>query len=149
MSLEQLTNRSGDDLWLEIQTPPFHFMSPFHGNEFATLLMVNDTSITPVEQNRLSDQLVRQGCRFAVCAGHDCSSWDDSIDHAFLATESNFNPSDDRRVLTTWHEHEPLGEILEFFRGYTAFGGFTPRHFLILLLGENSAIESELRRLIH
>ena len=63
---------------------PFSFTSPFSDGEFAALIYVNDITITAEEQMTLSDLLVEAGCRYAVCAGQNPSSWDDSIDMADL-----------------------------------------------------------------
>ena len=62
---------------------PYQFVSPFGGDEFALLLYSGDETITPQEQHSISDEIVRQGCRYAVC-GYACSLWDDSIDMSDL-----------------------------------------------------------------
>ena len=116
--------------------------------DFALMLVANDTSVTGEERDALSDQIVLQGCRYAVCAGHECGTWDDSIDWAHLGTDPHFNPPDDRMVMTTWHENWPLVDVVEFFRLWTAFGNFTPRKFFVLFLGESQGKEDEVRRAV-
>lgn len=123
------------DLWLEQLARPFWFSSPFGGQDFALLLVIADSAITDEDRNALSKEIVHQGCRYAVCTGAQCSQWDDSIDLAFLATSPDFVPSDERFVMTTWHEDEPLEDVIHFFRTRTAFDNFTPNHFLVLILG--------------
>ncbi len=110
------------------------------------MLVVNDITMTHYEQAFLSNQIIQQGCRYAVCAGHQCSTWDDSIDMAFLGTDPDYNPPDDRFVMTTWHEEEPLADVVEWFRWSTSFDDFTPKNFLVLLLGENQDAKSEVKR---
>ncbi len=102
--MRQVVHFAGRDIRFECLERPFEFCSPFEGEDFVLLLFVKDTTITPAEQASLSNQMIRQGCRYAVCAGHHCSTWDDSIDMAFLGTDANFNPPDERFVMTTWHE---------------------------------------------
>ncbi len=46
--------------------------------------------------------------------GNECSSWDDSVDYANLK-EFNYEAiPEDKFVLTTWHEDEPLSEVFWF-----------------------------------
>ena len=119
-------------------------MSSFSGKEFAVLLWVLDITVTMEEQAKLSEQLVEQGCRYAVCAGYRCSTWDDSIDLAYLQTESNFQPQNENFVMTTWHENESIEEIAEFFVMNTAFDNFTAKNLLILVIGKNQEMESRI-----
>lgn len=144
--MEHLARSPTYELWLEILERPFLFRSPFLGDDFVVMLIANDTSITPDEQFALSLQIVEQGCRYAVCYGYECSTWDDSIGMAFLSTDPNYNPSDDRFVMTTWHKNEPLEDVVSWFRWLTSFADFTPKYFLVLLVGYSPAIESEIRQ---
>jgi len=144
--MEHLARSSGCDVWFESLERPFLFRSPFQGGEFVLMLVVNDTGITPDEQIALSTLIVRQCCRYAVCAGHECSTWDDSIDLASVSIVLSNEPSDDLLVMTTWHENQPIEDVVEWFRWSTSFEDFTPKNFLVLLLGENRATESEVRQ---
>lgn len=131
----QIAETGEYDLWLGHLVRPFSNSSPFNGQEFALLLVIADPTIINDDQVALSKEIVRQGCRFAVCTGHHCSKWDDSIDFAYLATSPDFSPSDEHFVMTTWHEDEPLEDVIAFFRFCTAFDNFTPHHYLALILG--------------
>lgn len=119
------------DVWLDSLDRPFKFYSPFFGDDFVVMLIVNDITITDSERAALSAEIVRQGCRYAVSTGHKCSTWDDSVDLAYLETDPDFNPADDRLVMTTWHENDPLVEVVRFFRWHTAFDDFTPKNYII------------------
>lgn len=123
------------DLWIGHLVRPFSFSSPFDGQDFVLMLIVVDASISDDERDTLSGEIIGQGCRYAVCTGHQCSKWDDSIDLAYLATSPDFSPPDERFVMTTWHEDEPLEDVIHFFRCCTAFDSFTPRHYLTVILG--------------
>lgn len=144
--MENMVRCSGFDVWLDTLDRPFNFHSPFLGDDFVVMIVVNDTTITEDERAELSAEIVRQGCRYAVCTGHGCSTWDDAIDFAFLETDPNFNPPDDRFVMTTWHENDSIEEVVEFFRLYTAFDDYTPKNFMVILLGQNQVIEADTRR---
>ena len=46
--------------------------------------------------------------------GKDCSSWDSSVDDANLeAFDFNYIP-EEKFVMTTWHDNEPLEEVFWF-----------------------------------
>lgn len=56
-------------LWPGRLSRPYSFAWPTGGAEFAVLLVVADTAVGPEERHSLSEQLVRSGCRYAVCFG--------------------------------------------------------------------------------
>lgn len=129
--------------YLQIQRP-FSFSSPFRGDEFAALIYVIDANVSNEEQKTLSDQIVASGCRYAVCAGHKCSTWDDSIDMAHVMRNLG-NVTEDNLVMTTWHEDEPLEDIVELFLNYTSFGNFVAKRMLVFVIGTNGATLDDIR----
>lgn len=62
-------------------------------------------------QDRISEWIIDSGCLYMMAWGIDCSSWDDSVDYALLSRYENQEIPDDRFVMTTWHEEEPLSEV--------------------------------------
>jgi hypothetical protein len=129
-----------------LQLPrPFRFVSPFEGNEFVALVYVDDKHISPEEQEQLSDQIVTAGCRYAVCAGHLCSSWDNSIDMADLR-RNNMEINEKTFVMTSWHEDEPVEDIVFHFLNVTWFDDFVPENFLVVILGGNSNVLADIRK---
>jgi hypothetical protein len=127
------------DAWAAQLTRPFTFKSPCEGEDVTLLLVAFDESITADEQSGLSDEFVKRGCRYAVCAGSDCSSWSDSIDMGYLATDPGHGPLDERFVMTSWHDDEPLEAVAEFFVQNTSFDRFEARRFLVVCLGGEPA----------
>lgn len=67
-------------------------------------------------QDKVSDWIVESGCLYMMAWGRECSSWDDSVDHAMLRKFGGAEVSDDDFVMTTWHENEPLHEVFFFAR---------------------------------
>jgi hypothetical protein len=131
------------DAWLGRVDRPYRFASPFQGREFALLLVVGDADVTAGEQRALSEELVRQGCRYAVCFGHACSTWDDSIDMVGVMAEiEGHSPP---FVMTTWHEHEALDEVVDFFVDCTEIANGPPERFVILLVGGPDHLERAVR----
>lgn len=129
-----------------LQIPrPFKFSSPFEGEEFVVLLYVDEKQITPEEQEKLSDEIVAEGCRYAVCAGHLCSSWDDSIDMADLK-RNNFEINEKTFVMTSWHEEETIEDIVFHFLNVTWFDDFVPENFLVVVVGDNPQALANIRQ---
>ena len=120
-------------VWIGSSLRPFAFESPCAGQAFALLLIVESQDVTPEEQEALSTQFVRQGCRYAVCYGHKCSSWDDSIDMVCVMDEiaGRATPF----VMTTWHEGETLEEVAWHFVHCTAFDDWVPACFVVYRIG--------------
>ena len=91
-------------MWFGRINVPDEFVSPFGNREYVVLLVINRTDILYREQKALSEKLVNTGCRYAVCYGYECASWDDSIDYAYIFSDPNLSPPQERFVMTTWHE---------------------------------------------
>ena len=124
---------------------PFEFVSPCGGGEFSMLLWVADSSITVVERWTLSVAFVRQGCRYAVCAGHGCSSWDDSIDYAYLESDPQYSTPDETFVMTSWHEAEPIEDIASFLVMCTSFDDYEAKAFVVVCLGGDAEVYGQVR----
>lgn len=77
-------------------------------------VVVVECEVSPQWQAEVSDWLVRSGCLYMMAWGHECSSWDDSVDFANLDQFDFDDIPDDRSVMTTWHEDEPLAEVFWF-----------------------------------
>lgn len=131
------------DVWFGRLERPFAFESPFGGQEFVLLLVTAGGGVTAGEQAAICDQIVRQGCRYAVCAGPDCELWHDNLDDAFLSTDPNFDPPEEREMMTSWHDGEPLVDVVWFFLNCTSFDSFIAERFLILAIGIDAAAERE------
>ena len=144
----QITKTVDFDLWIGKIKRPFTFSAPFGGQDFALLLVVADATITNDERDALSEEIVQQGCRYAVCTGSQCSKWDDSIDIAFIASDPNFSPPEERFIMTTWHENESMEDISDFFRWNTAFDSFVPRHYLAIIIGGDTENAQHVRSAI-
>jgi hypothetical protein len=119
---------------------PYRFAHPFVGEDYALLLYVAATDVSAEEQTEISEAIVASGCRYAVCYGHRCSTWDDSIDLASIDAgkeEASF-------VMTSWHEEDTPDDVAFFFHHNTAFDDFTAERKGLFILGSNSKIEAAL-----
>ena len=77
------------------------------------VVVVTD-EVTSEWQKLVSDWMVASGCLYMMAWGHDCSSWDDSVDWANMDKFGENPIPDDGFVITTWHEDEPLSEVFWF-----------------------------------
>jgi hypothetical protein len=75
------------------------------------IIVVLDAAVSPAWQGLVSDWIVHTGCLYMMAWGVDCSSWDDSVDCANLEQFDYGEIPDDRFVMTTWHEGEPLDDV--------------------------------------
>ena len=143
-----VTKTDDYDLWMIRLESPFSFQAPFDKQDFALLLVVVDPTITIEDRTTICKEIIQQGCRYAVCTGMDCSSWHDFIDMAYLESDPEFSPPDERFVMTTWHEDESLEEVVEYFRSNAHFESFTPRHYLVLLLGGDTGVQEKVASIL-
>ena len=88
--------------------PDLDAVSPFRA------LLVLEQRVSPEWQALVSAWLVRSGCLYMMAWGVECSSWDDSVDVANIAAFLPAEIPEDRFVMTTWHENEPLSEAFWF-----------------------------------
>jgi hypothetical protein len=84
------------------------------------IVVVIEQDVSSEWQAQISRWIVDSGCLFMMAWGKDCSSWDDSVDHANLEDFNYGEIPDDRFVMTTWHDNEPIEDVFWFCR-YTAF----------------------------
>lgn len=142
MSVELLATRDEKQIWLQELAPPYRLEAPFPGELYVCILFANDEAITPEEQARVSEQLVGTGCCYAVCAGHQCSSWDDSVDLAHLAT----GEGEEKFVMTSWHENETVADVIFFGLLNTSFDEHDFTRYLVLLVGPQAGLRDEVKR---
>ena len=77
-------------------------------------VLVAECEVAPEWRSQVCDCLVRSGCLYAVAWGVKCEAWHDDVDLAHIAM-FNYEPApDDKFVMTSWHEGEPLSEAFWF-----------------------------------
>lgn len=91
----------GDDL-PSVPTEPFK------------AVVIIDLPVTSEWRNLVSTWLVESGCRYMMAWGRESTLWDDSVDWANLEQLDYGDIPDDRFVMTSWHDKEPLSEVLWF-----------------------------------
>lgn len=132
------------EIWFHEDSKPYNFQSPFVDEQYVCVIFNNDKNISVKDQYEISKKIVRSGCRFAVCAGHNCSTWDDSIDEEYLATDENFNPPDETFVMTTWHENDSVADIVLYMWHNTNFDDLVFNKYLIYSVGKQDFVRCKI-----
>jgi len=77
-------------------------------------VVIIEQEVTSGWRRKVSEWLVENDCLYMLAWGHNCSAWDDSVDIANLEQFDYGEIPDDRFIMTTWHESEPLHEVFWF-----------------------------------
>ena len=125
---------------------PFRFVPPPVYEDYALLLVVAANDVTPEEQTSISRQIIASRARYVAAWGHECSTWDSSVDCAFLETDPNFTPPDEKFVMTTWHEKESLDGAFEFLWLCGIIDDGYPDTVCVFILGGDLRTEFQVRR---
>lgn len=118
---------------------PWRFVRP-PGEEAYSLLLITLAAVPREEKNRIAAEITASGARYIVCWGLDCEDWHDTLDCAYLQTDENFAPPDERFVMTTWHDDEPLDAAVFHLWFCGMLDGACPRTVGIFVLGDSSDI---------
>lgn len=126
---------------------PYTFTAPPNPEPYAMLVLVNVADVTSEEQAAISRAIVASGARYVAAWGHECSSWDDSVDFAYLETDENFQPPEETFVMTTWHENESAEEAFEFLWMCGFIDADLPRSVCVFFIGKNDEAEINILKL--
>jgi hypothetical protein len=80
-------------------------LSPFKA------VVVVEEMVDKFWQAEVSNWLVASGCFYMMAWGVECSSWDDSVDWASLDANDYQAVSEDKFVVTTWHEDDSIEDV--------------------------------------
>ena len=101
MALEYLHLSPGDP-------PPAIDFRPYRA------VLVADEAVSQDWQNEVCSRLLGSGCLYFIACGVACETWHDTMDWTVLESFDFSEIPDDRFVMTTWHDKEPLSEALWF-----------------------------------
>jgi len=119
---------------------------PFGGQSFPCLIWDSAGEWAPEQRHAVVAALIEQGCRYFVCGGHRCSTWEEVADEAFVNLTMNLSESErlDRHLMTTAHEGETLDDVAFFFVFNTDFGDHVFTDYLVLVIGTDDDATEEL-----
>jgi hypothetical protein len=112
--------------------PDVSALSPFRA------VVVVDTAVTSTWQSQMSEWLVKSGCLYMMAWGKDCSSWDDAVDIANLEQFDYGSIPEDRSVMTTWHDEQPLSDALDFCKRHANHPTVNLRYTILLHIADRS-----------
>ena len=95
-------------------------------------VVIVEGDVTPEWQASVSDWLVQSGCLYMMAWGRNCSSWDDSVDHANMKEFAFGEIPEDKFVMTTWHTNDPLHEVFWFSKNNAVHPSVELEHSLLL-----------------
>lgn len=86
-------------------------------------LVIIDRPIGEEVRFAWADWLVKNPCRYMLAWGFECTKWDDDVDDTVVMKtieleDQNITlwqgiPLNDYHIMTTWHENQPLEEVIE------------------------------------
>lgn len=147
-TMRLLAQQQDKRFWYLRLEPPYDTPIPSFGRPFVAIVVACDPNITVEQQAHISTQLVERDCRYMLAWGINASTWDDSVDMAYLNTDPNFSPPDDRHVMTTWHDNESLDTVVWFALANTNFDSHHFCDFMVVMIGANPKTETKLLRAI-
>ena len=103
--------------------------------------VIVEAIIEPKMQSTVSKWLVDSGCLYMMAWGKECSSWDDSVDHANLENFDYGEMPDDQAVMTTWHEKESLEDFFFFAKRTANHSDVQVDNLLIIHISDESKQE--------
>ncbi len=83
-------------------------------------VFIAERAVSQVWRDEVAAWLVGSGCLYFIAWGIACEGWHDAVDWAVLDAFDFGDVPDDKFVMTTWHDKEPLSEAL-WFAGNCAF----------------------------
>jgi hypothetical protein len=99
------------------------------------VVVILDSDTDPEWQHQVSQWLISIGCLYMMAWGPGCSSWDDSVDHANLEAFDFGEIPEGTDTTTTWHEHEPLHEVMWFAKNCASHPTVELTRTLLLHIG--------------
>jgi hypothetical protein len=114
----------------ESNLPEIGFLNPFKA------IIIIEEKVSIAWQARTSRWLVDSGCLYMMAWGQNCSSWDDSVDVASIEKWDFGDIPDEKFVMTTWHEAEPLSEVFYFAKHLANHQIVKIENLLILHIGQ-------------
>lgn len=77
-------------------------------------VLIADEPVSQVWRNEVATWLVQTGCLYFIAWGVDCEDWHDAVDWTVLEAFDFGDVPDEKFIVTTWHDKEPLSEALWF-----------------------------------
>lgn len=116
------------------------FISPFEEN-YALLLVIASPLISVGQRDRITSDIVNSRCQYALTFGHDCEVWHDIIDETCVGDVT----CEERFIMTTWHDDEPIEDVIDFLWSNTSYEEFESERLSVVLIGIDFELETAIR----
>ena len=115
-------------------TPPFE-------DDHALLLVITSPLVSVRQRDRITSDIVRSRCQYALTFGHDCEVWHDVIDEACVGDGAG----EERFLMTTWHDDEPIEDVIDFLWWNTSYEEFESERLAVVIIGVNRELETAIQ----
>jgi len=113
---------------------------------FAThIVVIADVAVSPEWQWAVSKRMLQAGCLYMMAWGCNCSAWDDSVDYAYIDLFLPGETPDEKLVVTTWHDDEPLAEVFSYAKYAAQHDAVDTQRTLLLHIGPGGQGDALLR----
>jgi hypothetical protein len=102
-------------------------------------VLVAQTETARDWHSTLCEWLFISGCRYLVAWGDQCEEWHDTMDAVNIAAFPGGEIPDDKFVMTTWHDAEPMREAFWFSRSLATHPHVKLGETLLLHIAPTSA----------
>ena len=116
-------------------------IAPFE-DDYALLLVIASPSISMEQRDRITSDIVTSRCQYALNFGHDCALWHDMIDEACIGDGTG----KERFLMTTWHDNEPIADVIDFLWSNTFYDNFKPKRLAIVQIGFNDELKAAISK---
>jgi|GEM_PF-2229936 len=115
--------------------------------EYAVLVVIASPSVSTKWRDQIISDIVNSSCRYALTFGHGCELWHDVFDETIVG-DGTEEPS--RFIMTTWHDAEPIEDVVDFLCLNTSYDDFESERLAIVFVGADERLESAItERLAH
>lgn len=122
--------------------PNIAYLAPFR----AVVIIEGEVSVG--WRTDVSNWLVHAGCLYMMAWGQDCSLWDDSVDWANMDCFPFEEIPEDRFVMTTWHDGDPLNEVFYFCKHLAVHPAVELPQAILLHIARNESADPMLHAYI-
>jgi len=119
--------------------PGIGYLAPFRA------VVIVEEDVSAEWRTDVSDWLVRSGCLYMMAWGRDCSLWDDAVDWANIDHFLFKDIPEDRFVVTTWHDGDPLDEVFSFCKRLAIHPAVELPQVILLHIARNECAGSMLQ----
>jgi hypothetical protein len=110
------------------------------------VVLISEAPAPQSYKQEVAKQLVLGGCVYFMAWGRECEAWHDAVDMANLEQFDFKEIPEESFVMTTWHEKEPLSEVLWFCKNNAFHASVKLKRTVLLHLSSEPAEDQVLEQ---